>query len=163
MPLDEIMAAMICAVDDGVGEILAELKRNNLFEDTIVFFQSDNGPSRESRNWMDGSRDPYYGGSAGIFKGHKYSLFEGGIRVPGIISYPAKIPQGQVLSAPCAAMDLFPTLCSFAGISCAGYELDGLDISGILTDDAPSPHDMVFWEMDGQAAVRQGNYANTCV
>lgn len=49
-----IMAAMISAVDDGVGQIVDELKRQNIFEDTLIFFQSDNGPSRESRNWMDG-------------------------------------------------------------------------------------------------------------
>lgn len=48
------MAAIISAVDDGVGQILDELKRQNIFEDTLIFFQSDNGPSRESRNWMDG-------------------------------------------------------------------------------------------------------------
>ena len=44
----------------------------------IIVFMSDNGPSRETRNWLDGTTDPYYGGSAGSLKGHKYSLYEGG-------------------------------------------------------------------------------------
>lgn len=65
LPADRrIMAAMLSAVDDGVGEITAELRRLGIQEDTVVFFQSDNGPSRESRNWMDGCGVPYYGGTA---------------------------------------------------------------------------------------------------
>ena len=82
------MAAMVSAVDDGIGEIFNELARLDFNEDTITFFTSDNGPSRESRNWLDGTLDPYYGGSSGGFKGHKFSLFEGGVRVPGIVHYP---------------------------------------------------------------------------
>ncbi|HEX3813871.1 MAG TPA: sulfatase-like hydrolase/transferase, partial [Mycobacteriales bacterium] len=71
-----IMAAMVSCMDDGIGRILDELDRQDLTEDTCVFFMSDNGPSPESRNWMDGREDPYYGGSAGVFRGHKYSLYE---------------------------------------------------------------------------------------
>ena len=63
------MAAMLSAVDDGVGQI-DELKRQGIYEDTVIFFQSDNGPSRESRNLLDGTPDPYYGGQAGGLKGH---------------------------------------------------------------------------------------------
>ena len=157
-PDRRIMAAMIAAVDDGIGDITAELERNGILENTIIHFQSDNGPSRESRNWLDGNPDPYYGSSSGIFKGHKFSLFEGGIRVPGIISYPAVIKGGQVISEPVASMDLFPTICRFAGIDSSGYGLDGLDISDVLINAGPSPHDMIFWEMGGQTAVRCGNF-----
>jgi arylsulfatase A-like enzyme len=159
LPWDrQVMAAMIAAVDDGVGEITAELKRRGILENTIIYFQSDNGPSRESRNWLDGNEDPYYGSSSGLLKGHKFSLYEGGIRVPGIISYPAAIKKAQVIDEPVAAMDIFPTLCRFAGIDCSEYGLDGLDISDVLAKGAPSPHDMIFWEMDRQTAVRQGKY-----
>ena len=55
-------------------------------------------------------------------------------------------------------MDIFPTICRFAGADCSGYTLDGLDITDVVTKGAPSPHDMIFWEMDRQTAVRQGNY-----
>ncbi|MCC2686667.1 MAG: sulfatase, partial [Paenibacillaceae bacterium] len=80
LPWDrQVMAAMIAAVDDGVGEIVSALKRIGKYENTVIFFSSDNGPSTESRNWLDGTEDKYYGGSAGIFRGHKFSLFEGGI------------------------------------------------------------------------------------
>ncbi len=159
LPWDrQVMAAMIAAVDDGVGEILDELKRCGEYENTCIFFQSDNGPSRESRNWLDGTPDPYYGGQTGGFKGHKYSLFEGGVRVPGIFSWPGVIPAGQVIKEPCGAMDVFPTLLSWAGGNPEAYTLDGAPLQEVLTQGAESPHEDIFWEMDGQTAVRHGKY-----
>ena len=159
LPWDRrIMAAMLSAVDDGVGQITDELKRLGIYEDTIIFFQSDNGPSRESRNWMDGRGDPYYGGMPGSLKGHKFSLFEGGIRVPGIFSWPGHIPAGQVIDEPCAAMDVFPTLLSIAGGDPSKYELDGLDITDVLMNGGKTPHEEIYWEMEMQTAIRQGNY-----
>ena len=159
LPADRrIMAAMLSAVDDGVGQITDELERLGIYEDTIIFFQSDNGPSRESRNWMDGRGDPYYGGLPGGLKGHKFSLFEGGIRVPGIFSWPGHIPAGQVIDEPCAAMDVFPTLLTIAGGDPSKYELDGLDISAVLMDGAKTPHEEIYWEMEMQTAIRRGNY-----
>lgn len=153
-----IMAAMLSAVDDGVGAITDELRRLGILEDTLIFFQSDNGPSRESRNWMDGRADPYYGGMPGGLKGHKFSLFEGGIRVPGIFSWPGHIPAGQVIGAPCAAIDVFPTVLRLAGGDPEAYALDGRDILPVLTEGADSPHEELFWEMEGQTAVRRGRY-----
>jgi len=159
LPWDrQVMCAMISAVDDGVGQITDELKRNGILDNTIIYYQSDNGPSRETRNFLDGRADPYYGGSAGGFKGHKYSLFEGGIRVPGIFSWPETVPAGQVIPEPVAAMDIFPTLLNATGGDFREYFLDGLDILPVLTQNAPSPHDRLFWEMDRQTAVRQGDY-----
>ena len=159
LPADRrIMAAMLSAVDDGVGQIVDELKRQGILEDTVIFFQSDNGPSRESRNWMDGRGDPYYGGLPGGLKGHKFSLFEGGIRVPGIFCWPGHIPGGQVIDEPCAAMDVFPTLLTMAGGDPSQYQLDGMDISDVLLHGAPSPHEELYWEMEQQTAIRQGKY-----
>ena len=159
LPADRrIMAAMLSAVDDGVGQIVDELKRQGILEDTVIFFQSDNGPSRESRNWMDGRGDPYYGGKPGGLKGHKFSLFEGGIRVPGIFCWPGHIPGGQVIDEPCAAMDVFPTLLTMAGGDPSKYELDGMEISDVLLHGAPSPHEELYWEMEQQTAIRQGKY-----
>lgn len=153
-----IMAAMLSAVDDGVGAVADELKRLGIYEDTVIFYQSDNGPSRESRNWMDGRGDPYYGGLPGGLKGHKFSLFEGGIRVPGIFAWPGHIPAGQVIDEPCAAMDVFPTLLTMAGGDPKQYALDGRDISSVLMEGGKSPHEEIFWEMEQQTAVRQGRY-----
>jgi len=153
-----MMAAMLAGVDEGVGQIVAELERQGILEDTIIYYQSDNGPSRESRNWLDGNPDPYYGGTAGGLTGHKFSLYEGGIRVPMLLRWPGRIPAGQVVGEPVMAADLFPTILSAAGISNEGYELDGRDILPVAAHGAPAPHDMLFWEMDGQTAVRQGKY-----
>jgi arylsulfatase A-like enzyme len=152
----QIMAAMLSAVDDGVGAIGDELERHNIREQTCIFFQSDNGPSRETRNWLDGRMDSYYGGSAGKLKGHKFSLYEGGIRVPGILSWPARIPAGQVLDTPAAAMDIFPTFLNAAGGDPAAYELDGMDLLPHVAEGVPLAARDLFWEMDDQTAVRRG-------
>jgi arylsulfatase A len=155
-PDRRIMAAMLSAMDDGVGEICAELKRQGIWENTIVTFMSDNGPSRESRNWLDGCQDPYYGGTSGKLKGHKFSLYEGGVRVPGIVTWPARVPAGQVIDTPAAAMDLFPTLLSAAGRDPSAHELDGVDLMPVLADGAALPERDIFWEMGQQTAIRRG-------
>ncbi|OLT01243.1 hypothetical protein BJF90_32605 [Pseudonocardia sp. CNS-004] len=152
------MAAMISAMDDAVGLVLDELDRQGLRENTMCLFMTDNGPSREVRNWLDGSQEPYYGGSTGTLKGHKFSLFEGGIRVPGIISWPGRIPAGQVVDEPAAAMDLFPTFLTAAGIPHYGDDVDGLDIMGMLARGEPSPHDAILWEQGDQTAIRSGRW-----
>ncbi|MBN2309360.1 MAG: sulfatase-like hydrolase/transferase, partial [Candidatus Hydrogenedentes bacterium] len=151
-----IMAAMISAVDDSVGAILAEAERLGVAENTCSVFTSDNGPSRETRNWLDGTTDPYYGGTAGGFKGHKFSLYEGGIRVPGLMSWPAGIPGGQVLPGVGAAMDLFPTILEAAGGDPGEYDLDGLGLLPMVADGAEPPQRSLFWEMGDQTAVRRG-------
>ena len=157
LPWDrQVMGAMLSAVDDSVGEIMAEVERLGVSEDTMSFFMGDNGPSRESRNWLDGTQDPYYGGTTGQLKGHKFSLYEGGIRVPGILNWPAGIPAGQVLDEPCAAMDLFPTMLTAAGADTSKYEVDGVDLLPYLCrGECPTERDM-YWEMSQQNAVRCG-------
>jgi arylsulfatase A-like enzyme len=159
LPWDrQIMAAMISAMDDQVGAVMDELERQGMRENTIVFFMSDNGPSRQSRNWLDGRLDPYYGGSAGRLKGHKFSLFEGGIRVPAIMNWPAQIPAGQVVDQVAVAMDIFPTVLGAAGGDPTAYELDGRDVTALVAEGAATPHDELFWEMGVQTAVRRGKW-----
>lgn len=153
----QVMAAMISAVDDGIGAIMAEVERLGFAENTCTFFTADNGPSRESRNWLDGNQDPYYGGSAGMLKGHKFSLYEGGIRVPGIMHWPGVVPQGQVLDEPCASMDIFPTALTAAGGDLSNYEVDGVDLIPYVRDGNASAERLLFWEQNGQTAVRHGN------
>lgn len=153
-----IMAAMISAMDDAVGDVLNELETQGLRENTIVFFMSDNGPSREIRNWLDGTQETYHGGSSGTLKGHKFSLFEGGVRVPAVMSWPRVIPSGQVIDEPLAAMDIFPTVLSAVGGEVTKYELDGMDILDTLRIGAASPHEYLFWEQNNQTAVRHGSW-----
>ncbi len=159
LPWDrQVMAAMLSAMDDSVGEVMATLERHGMRDNTCVFFSSDNGPSRETRNWLDGTEDPYYGGTTGKLKGHKFSLYEGGIRMPAIMNWPARIPAGQVLNGVGATMDVFPTFLSAAGGDVNDYQLDGLDVIPMVAEGAASPHQAIFWEMGDQTAVRQGNW-----
>ena len=157
LPWDrQIMAGMIGAVDDGVGDVLKALDRHGLRDDTCVFFSGDNGPSRETRNWLDGTRDPYYGGTTGGLKGHKFSLYEGGVRMPAILNWPGHIHGGQVIDQPGATMDVFPTFVKAAGGNPGDYDCDGKDIFPMASSGAPSPHEEIFWEMNKQTAVRRG-------
>lgn len=158
LPWDRrIMAAMISAVDDGVGEITATLESLGLSENTIIYFQSDNGPSRESRNWLDGTEDPYYGGTTGKFSGHKFSLFEGGIRIPAMLSWGKKI-KPRMVETPHIATDIFPTILEACGGDPDDYQIDGMSLLPLLLKDEECAHEYLFWEMENQNAVRYGNY-----
>ncbi len=158
LPWDRrIMAAMISAVDDGVGVIIDTLKSSGLFDNTLIYFQSDNGPSRESRNWLDGTEDPYYGGTTGIFSGHKFSLFEGGIRVPALLSWGKKITP-RTVDTPHIAMDIFPTILEACGGNPDDYSIDGKSLLGLIQNGEDCTHEYLFWEMENQNAVRHGNY-----
>ena len=162
LPWDrQIMAAMLSAVDDSVGEILQEVKQLGIAETTCSFFTSDNGPSRESRNWLDGNLDPYYGGISGGLKGHKFSLYEGGIRLPGIIHWPSQIPGKQVLDAPCASMDIFPTLLDIAGGDQCNFEIDGINILPYIQRKSNPLERPLYWEMGNQTAMREGPWKLT--
>jgi len=155
----KIMAAMIAAVDDGVGEIVKALKKQNLYEDTLIFFSSDNGPSTESRNWLDGTEDVYYGGSAGHFRGHKGSLFEGGIKEPAILSYPRKFESEQINDEVAVMMDIVPTFMELAEVESKEFpEFDGKSLLKMIEQDTQSPHKEVYWEYNGQLAIRRGEW-----
>ncbi|MCR5208009.1 MAG: sulfatase-like hydrolase/transferase [Eubacterium sp.] len=158
LPWDRrIMAAMLSAVDDGVGEITETLKSLGLFDNTIIYFQSDNGPSRESRNWLDGTADPYYGGTTGKFTGHKFSLFEGGIRVPALLSWGDKVPR-KAVDTPHIATDIFPTVLEACGGKPGEYSIDGKSLIPLINGMDDCAHEYLFWEMEEQTAVRYKDY-----
>lgn len=153
-----IMAAMITAMDEGIGKIINILEEQGKLDETIIFFSSDNGPSTESRNFLDGSEDLYYGGSAGLFRGHKASLFEGGIREPAILSYPDKLPKGIVSDEMFIMMDVLPTILDLIGAAIPkNVELDGKSILRSIFDNETT-HEQLFWAFNEQAAVRKGNW-----
>ncbi|WP_066195720.1 MULTISPECIES: sulfatase-like hydrolase/transferase [Gracilibacillus] len=160
LPADKrIMAAMISAMDDGVGEIMNTLEENGLLDDTVIFFSSDNGPSTESRNYLDGTEDVYYGGSAGKFRGHKDSLFDGGIREPAILSYPKKIPSGQISDELGVMMDIFPTFIDIADEEIPeDRTIDGESVFDMAVNRSATPHEKIFWAESDQYAVRKGDW-----
>ncbi|GAB5499844.1 MAG: hypothetical protein PsegKO_21550 [Pseudohongiellaceae bacterium] len=133
-------------IDWSVGEILENLERLGLTEDTLVLFTSDNGP------WFEGSPGP--------FRDRKGSSWEGGQRVPFIAQWPGMIPEGTVSNEPAMNIDLFPTLVELAGgrISAAD-QIDGRNILTMLTDNAPSPHEALYlFDSDRIAGVRSGEW-----
>lgn len=159
LPWDrQVMAAMISAVDDAIAVIKNELERLGLTENTLSVFTSDNGPSRESRNWLDGAQDPYYGGTSGGLKGHKFSLFDGGVKEPAIMHWPAKIPAGQVSDQPVASMDIVPTVLDAIGVDASQYEIDGESMLSHVVNGDDLAERPIFWEMEGQTAVRKGKW-----
>ncbi|MFB6219610.1 MAG: sulfatase, partial [Halobacteriaceae archaeon] len=154
-PERRTQAAMVAGIDDGVGEILDALEREGVREETVVVFTADHGPSREVRNHLDGSMEPYRGGSTGGFRGHKFSLFEGGHRVPGIVSYPAELAPGESDELAMNS-DVLPTVCEFCDVP-APDGLDGEELGDLLAG-GESPHDEVYWEQGDQLAVRRGEW-----
>ncbi len=156
-PERRVYAAMLAAMDDGVGRIMAAVQRRGLDGNTLVFFQGDNGATREQRAGL--YQEPAHGGSNAPLKGFKFSLFEGGIRVPALVSFPGRIPPRQVIHSPGAAMDLLPTICAAAGVPLpAGRAIDGRDAMPVWSRGAQPPHEAIFWASDGQLAVRQGRW-----
>ncbi|MBN1420121.1 MAG: sulfatase-like hydrolase/transferase [Planctomycetes bacterium] len=143
-------AALLSTLDDKIGEILAEVDRLGLRDRTLIIFQSDNGHSTEERaNWG--------GGSAGPHRGAKFSLFEGGIRIPAIASFPGRIPAGEVRAQPAIPFDWLPTIAEICGVGLPERVIDGLSLVPVLASaDAPAPHGVLHWESGNQWAVREG-------
>lgn len=134
-------AAVVEALDEAIGNVLSAIKG-----DTIVFFQSDNGATRELRADHRGRES--FAGSNGIYRASKGSLFEGGTRVPAMMRWPGKIPAGQVSDAVCLGMDLAPTLLRAS-------DFDGTDLMEHLTKRTPVPERTVFWEYRTQMCARR--------
>lgn len=156
-PERRMYAAMLAAVDDSVGEILGLLEKLGLRENTLVFFGSDNGATAEPRAGLN--QQPARGGSNRPFRGWKFSLFDGGMHVPAILSWPARIPRGQVIREMASHMDLFPTILGAAGAEIPqDRTIDGRDILPVASRGAPSPHEALFWRSGGQLAVRRGRW-----
>ncbi|SDS28187.1 sulfatase-like hydrolase/transferase [Microlunatus soli] len=161
LPEDRRMiAAMMSAVDDGVGEIVAALERQGIRDNTIILFSSDNGPSAEERNWLNGEEIAFAGGSAGGLRGHKGSLYEGGIRMPTLWSWPARITPGTQITTCCQMSDVLPTVLDAAGIPPADqHVVDGSSVLDLLTGTKSEPEDrLLYWEYDGQTAVSDGTW-----
>ncbi|MEO7589423.1 MAG: sulfatase-like hydrolase/transferase [Arachnia sp.] len=160
-PDRRITAAMIAAVDDGVGRLVETLEHHGLLEDTVIVFSSDNGPSAEVRNRLDGSDEPWTAGRTGGFRGHKGSLFDGGIREPFIISYPRALPAGRTCDVPAQMSDVLPTILALAGVQ-TNDMFDGKDVGGVLDGSRPSPHRQLFWSQGEQLAVRENGWKLIC-
>src|SRR5579872_7017536 len=138
---------MIEEMDLQIGRVLEALKANGLAENTIVIFTSDNGGERFADTWP--------------FTGRKTELLEGGLRIPAIISWPARIPQGQTTNQVGISMDWLPTLLAAAGASPdPASPPDGVNLLPMLTQNAATVERKLFWryKANAQRAARDGDY-----
>ena len=139
-------AAMMKSLDDGVGEVLQALARSGLARETLVIFTSDNGGERFSYQWP--------------FSGQKFSLWEGGIRVPAIVRLPGVVPAGKTTSQAAITMDWTATiLAATQSEANNSYPLDGIDLLPIIRDARQTPTSRTFfWRNSNQSAVLKGNW-----
>ncbi len=150
-------AAMVTRMDRSVGRILGKLKAAGLEKNTLVLFTSDNGPTMPSGG--AGVDDTF--NSAGKLRGRKGSIYEGGIRVPLIVSMPGTIKPGTVCDTPFYFPDVLPTLCAFADAKVPDG-IDGISFRPVLVNAAKQrTHDFLYWEFPGyggQQAVIAGEW-----
>jgi arylsulfatase A-like enzyme len=142
-------AAMLSAMDDAIGGILECLAANELDEDTLVFFLTDNGgPTQQTTS----KNDP--------LRGRKATTLEGGIRVPFCVQWKGKIPAGQTYDNPVIQLDILPTALAAAGVEVsADANLDGVNLLPYLQgENAGKPHDTLYWRFGKQWAVRHGEW-----
>ena len=138
---------MIQEMDLQIGRVVEALDAGGLAENTIVIFTSDNGGERFADTWP--------------FTGRKTELLEGGLRIPAIISWPARIPQGRTSEQVAITMDWMPTLLAAAGVAPdPAYPPDGMNLLPILMGQAPVAARKLFWryKANAQRAARDGDY-----
>ncbi len=144
-PRRRTYAAMVVALDDGVGDIVSKLEELGLTDDTLVFFLSDNGGPTPA-NASDNSP----------LRATKGTVYEGGVRVPFVASWPGRIPAGSTYDPLVSSLDILPTAIAAAGIE-VPPDLDGVDLLPYLTGaTGGTPHSQLYWYSTegGQYATR---------
>jgi arylsulfatase B len=143
-----IFAAMLAHFDDSVGKVLAELRKSGVEENTLVVFLGDNGGPTEE---LTSSNAPLRGG--------KGDLWDGGIRVPFIVSWKNRIPAGRIVDASVASIDATATALELANAGPSQKQLDGINLMPLLTGKmAEVPERTLFWRVGQKNALRSGNW-----
>ena len=151
--------ANVTNMDRAVGKLLTYLDEAKLAENTLVFFTSDNGPETLLR-YPNGWRSH---GSPGPLRGMKLHVYDGGIRVPGMLRWPAQVKAGQTSGEPICNIDVLPTFCELAAIKPPGQPLDGVSLVSLLDNKPLQRQQPLFWHyyrsISGpKAAMRIGDY-----
>lgn len=140
-------AAMLTAMDDAVGRLLDTVRKNDLEEDTLIFFLGDNG----------GYRLPGFEANAPL-KGYKMDVFEGGVRVPFLVQWKGEIPASKVYDKPLSSLDIASTAVTAAG-SRPAASLEGVDLIPFLKGEkGNAPHDKLFWRWIDRWGARVGDW-----
>ncbi len=143
----------IYAMDEQIGRLQSFLKEKKVKDNTIIFFTSDNGPEGKKRKGRTQ-------GTAGKFRGRKRSLYEGGVRVPGLMSWPAVIKEHRTTDIPFSTLDYFPTIMDIVGFSVPSQPepLDGISMMPFIEhkmEERPAP---IGFESRNQQAFMNNNY-----
>ena len=146
-PERQTYAAMISAVDDGVGQLRDTLQHNGVDNNTCIILLGDNGATTEARAGLNGK--PATAGSNGPYRGHKFSLFDGGTHVPCIMNYPSRLTAHTENTQTLMSIDILPTLLEYAQLQ-PPQVLDGQSIH--------KTRDTLFWKSNNQRAIREGNW-----
>ncbi len=148
-PRRKTFAAMLSAMDDGVGLILKTLDKHKLTNKTLLVFHSDNGGPTAGNT---SKNDP--------LRGFKAQVYEGGTRVPFLMQWPGQIPKGKVYDHPVIALDMLPTFVAAAGGKpTEDWKLDGVNLLPFLKGkDKGVPHKQLFWRFGRQWAMRDGDW-----
>jgi arylsulfatase A-like enzyme len=137
-----------------VGQIIEKLKELGMYDNTIIIFSSDNGPHRE------GGADPDFFNSNGMWRGYKRDLYEGGIRIPMIVSWKGHIEEGSETNLMCSFWDMMPTFRQLMNAKTDVSKMDGISLLPTLEGKkGQKQHDYLYFEfqeMNGRQAVRQG-------
>ena len=161
-PSRRAYAASATAMDEQIGRVVAMLEQKKMLDNTLVFFQSDNG----------GTRDPLFAGAItdmskvvlpadnGAYRDGKGSLYEGGTRVVALASWPGHIKQGITVNEMIHTVDLYPTLVDLAGGKLdKNKPLDGMDVWDTISEGKPSPRTEIVYNIEPfRAAIRQGDW-----
>ncbi len=151
-------AAMISYLDEQVGDLVATLKELGIYENTIIMFSSDNGPT-----YTGGVDFEYFESSSPFTNGYgrtKGYIYEGGIHIPFIASWPGNIEEGSSSDYISAFYDMFPTICDLAGID-TDVKSDGISLKPVFLGKTQEEHEFLYWEFPsykGQQAVRMGKW-----
>ena len=168
-PTRRTYAAMITSLDDQVGRIVAALDKRGLRENTLIIFSSDNGGPRSAvvASGAHSKEERAEGGvtqatlpaSNGDLRGGKGSLHDGGIRVPTIFNWPARL-KPRVVNEPLHMVDIMPTALALAGAKASvDKTLDGKDIWPTVADAKPSPHDDILLNVEAfRGAIIKGKW-----
>ncbi len=150
-PRRRTLAAMMDSLDEGIGRVLKTLQETGQDKNTLVWFLSDNGGvERDVPHWNGSRNDP--------FSGAKGDVFEGGIRVPFMVSWPGTIPAGRVVDDPVISLDILPTSMAAAGQAAVSTIHDGNNLLPWLRGQGKCPNEDLYWSWRrNYNAVRSGN------
>ncbi len=144
-----VYLALVASLDDAVGRIVRALDERGLTDDTLVVFVSDNGGALYT-----------HATSNAPFRGGKFTLFEGGVRVPFIARFPGRLPKGARYAEPVSTLDVVPTVAAAAGVALPDDRaFDGVDLVPFVRGEREAaPHRELFWRAEYVSAVRSGDY-----